>query len=152
MKKTIIGGALAAALLVAAPAQAEMFTYEITWGTPTMYGGIGPEGGWARGGIVEGTFVSTYPDRTVEGTVTCVGQNQPPSAGIFYLTLSCDAVSATGSTAIAYGCNYLGDPGPDTPMGCVGGIRSRGDEPAMGSVTMYWHSDTQANGTGQWYE
>lgn len=59
-----------------------------------------------------------------------------------------------GTSAIAYGCNYLGEPGPDTGLGCVGGIRGRdgGMAGRYGSVTVHWYSQTQATGTGQWCE
>ncbi|MEO1169022.1 MAG: hypothetical protein AAFW97_09970 [Pseudomonadota bacterium] len=156
MRKLIGGGMLAAALCCASAAHAVNFTYDITWGDVAMVGGIGPDGSWGRGGTVSGTYATTFEDGTTSaGTVTCVGMDQPPSAGVFAITLACDATSSEGgTTAIAYGCNYLGERGPDTPLSCVGGIRARDGENAgsVGSVTMHWHSATEAHGTGQWYE
>ncbi len=157
MRKFVGGGLIAAAMLCASAASAENFTYEITWGDVSMVGGIGPDGTWGQGGSVEGTYVTTLADgSTVNGDVRCVGMDQPPSAGVFSLTLACDAVreGATEATTIAYGCNYLGEPGPDTALGCVGGIRYQQDMGALriGSVTMHWNTDTTAHGTGQWYE
>lgn len=158
MWKSMGGGMLAAALCCASAASAENFTYEITWGDVSMVGGIGPDGTWGRGGTVSGTYVTTLADgSTINGAVQCVGMDQPPSAGVFAVTMACDAVrdGATDATAIAYGCNYLGEPGPDTALGCVGGIRSQtGTVGAVrtGSVTMHWHSQNASSGTGQWYE
>ncbi|MGP1352495.1 MAG: hypothetical protein ACTS1Z_04170 [Parasphingopyxis sp.] len=156
--KNLYGAALAAALCCASAANAENFTYEITWGDVNMVGGIGADGTWGRGGSVEGTYVTTLEDdSTVNGAIRCVGMDQAPSATMFAVMLACDAVrdGAADATTIAYGCNYIGDPGPDTPLGCVGGIRFAGGatgEVRRGSVTMHWHSATEAHGTGQWYE
>lgn len=157
MKKFAGGGMIAAALLCASTAHADNFTYEITWGDVTSIGGIGPDGTWGRGGSVDGTYVTTLEDgSTVNGAMTCVGMDQPPSAGIFAIMMACDAVrdGATEATTIAYGCNYLGEPGPDTALGCVGGIRYQEDMGVLrlGSVTMHWNTANTAHGTGQWYE
>ncbi len=154
MRNFVGVGMIAAALLSASAANAENFTYEVTWGDVSMYGGVGPEGTNARGGTVSGTYTTTLGDETFSGNITCVGMDQPPSSGVFALTLACDAVrEGFGTTAIVYGCNYLGERGPDTALGCVGAIRARDGEGAgrMGSVTMHWHSATSASGTGQWY-
>ena len=156
--KTLFGAAVAAAALCCATAaSAENFTYEITWGDVDQIGGIGADGSWGRGGSVEGTYVTTLEDgSTVNGNVRCIGMNQAPSATMFAIMMACDAVreGATDTTTIAYGCNYIGDPGPGTPLGCVGGIRIEPDMGAVrrGAVTMHWHSQTAAHGTGQWYE
>lgn len=156
MKNFVGVGMIAAALLSASAANAENFTYEITWGDVNMVGGIGPDGSWGQGGTVDGTYVTTRADgSTVNGAVTCVGMDQPPSAGVFALTLACTASDGSvDPTTIAYGCNYLGEPGPDTALGCVGGIRTVNGLGVviLGSVTMHWNSATTAHGTGQWYE
>jgi hypothetical protein len=54
---------------------------------------------------------------------------------------------------VIWGCNYLGDPGPQTPLGCVGGIQGTAGEVKgrNGLMTMEWHSTTASRGTGQWY-
>lgn len=157
MKNLVGGGILAAALFCASAAQAENFTYEVTWGDVNMVGGIGADGRWGRGGTVSGTYVTTLADGSaINGTISCVGLDQAPSESVFALTLACDATreGTSEATAIAYGCNYLGEPGPDTGLGCVGGIRyAEGDAaPRLGSVTMHWYSSSGARGTGQWYE
>jgi hypothetical protein len=153
MRKLLGGGLIAAAMLCATGAQAQSFTYEITWGDVAMVGGIGPDGTRGRGGTVSGTYVTTFDDDTTStGTVTCVGMGQAPSANVFDIVLSCDAVDSD-TTALAYGCNYLGAPGPDTALGCVGGMRASDGETEgrVGSVTMHWNTATTATGTGQWY-
>ncbi|NVE95027.1 hypothetical protein [Altererythrobacter lutimaris] len=155
MKKlglTIVAGALA---LASGTAHAQSFTYEVTWEPVESYGGLmGPDGMQYRGGSVDGTYVTTFADgSTSTGTMKCAGTGQP-DGGIFAIHIACTATASDGGTAqIAYGCNYVGEPGPETPLGCVAGIQGKDDEGAYvnGSATMYWYSDTSATGTGQWY-
>lgn len=156
MRHLILTGIAATALLSASAASAQMFTYEITWGEVAMVGGIGPDGSWGRGGTVSGVLTSTYADgQSYTSNLRCVGMDVAPSASVFDVDLACDATDDAGSrTSAAYGCNYLGEPGPETPLGCVGGIRGKAGrmEGRHGAVTMHWYSDTQSRGTGQWYE
>lgn len=136
------------------PALAQSFTHETTWEPVESVGGLsGPEGTRYRGGSVNGTYVTTMNDGTItKGTVRCVGLGQP-EGGIFAIHLSCTAKDDQGSYMLAYGCNYIGKPGPGTPLGCVGGMEGKGGQAdgQSGAVTMHWYSATKAKGTGQWY-
>lgn len=155
MKRTIMMVASAALVFGASSANAQKFTYDVVWQPVENVGGMttpdGPRGG---GGVVEGAYSTTFDDGTTSsGTVKCVGLQQP-DGGIFAIHLSCSIADANGSkSSSVYGCNYLGEPGPGTALGCVGGIQgSDGDSAgANGSLTMHWYSQTNATGTGQWY-
>lgn len=143
-------------MVFASPASAQSFTYEITWQPVERVGGLmGPDGPRYGGGSAEGTYVTTVEDgSTRTGTISCVGVGQP-DGGIFEIHIACTATSSEGpKTSIAYGCNYVGEPGPETPLGCVAGIQSKTEDGsyANGSATMYWYSATSAKGTGQWYD
>ncbi len=67
--------------------------------------------------------------------------------------MTCTTKDNAGTTALIYGCNYMGKPGPQTPLGCVGAIQGKdGDDAGRnGSLTMEWYSATASRGTGQWY-
>lgn len=154
MKKKIIGAAIAATAMLGTPAMAQSFTYDVTWEPVEPYGGLStPDGGQQyRGGAVEGTYVSTDSDgATVNGTVKCVGTGQPP--GIFAIHLACTSTDQQGTYSLAYGCNWLGQPGPETPIGCVGALEATEGQfkGARGGLTMHWYSSEKAVGTGQWY-
>lgn len=102
---------------------------------------------------MRGTYVTTIDDGTVvNGSVTCVGMDQP-DGGIFAIHLTCDASDEQGAYSLVYGCNYLGDPGPNTALGCIGGIEAEGGDAdgQRGGLTMHWYSAEKAVGTGQWY-
>ncbi len=149
---TIIAGALA---LTGTAANAQSFTYEITWEPVESIGGLNrPEGRQYGGGLVNGTYATTFADgSTSTGTVKCVGTGQP-DGGIFAIHIACTATASDGGKAhLAYGCNYIGQPGPETPLGCVAGIQSKVDAGnyVNGSATLHWYSETNATGTGQWY-
>jgi hypothetical protein len=155
MRNCIGFGMLAGALCFASAANAENFTYEVTWGDVDTVGGVGPNGTAAGGGTVSGTYVTTVGGETINGAISCVGMRESPSSSVFDLRLACDATRDGGATtAIVYGCSYLGEPGPGTALGCVGAIRASDgeNEGAMGSVTMHWHAANAATGTGQWYD
>ena len=153
MRKSVIGAAIAASVTLSTPAMAQNFTYDVTWGPVESYGGLSsPDGPQYRGGAVKGTYVSTDSDGTVaNGTVRCVGTRQPP--GIFAIHLACTSQDQQGTYSVAYGCNWLGEPGPETPLGCVGALEATDGElkGTLGSLTMYWYSNEKAVGTGQWY-
>lgn len=139
---------------LATPAMAQSFTHETTWEPVEAVGGLSsPNGTQYAGGSVKGTYVTTMDDGSVtKGTVRCVGLDQP-DGGIFALHLSCTAKDDQGSYMLAYGCNYIGKPGPGTPLGCVGGMEGKGG-PAngrTGAVTMNWYAASKSKGTGQWY-
>ena len=155
MKKLAFAALGAAATLWAAPAMAQSFTYEVTWEPVESVGGITtPDGSQgAGGGTVNGTYETTFDDGSVvNGTVRCVGMRQPPS-GMFAIHLSCTAKDDQGTYSLIYGCNFLGEPGPETPLGCVGGMQAKDGENAgaRGNLTMHWYSDEKSVGTGQWY-
>lgn len=147
---------LASAALVfgAATANAQSFTYEVTWIPVESVGGMmGPDGPQGGGGVVEGTYTTDYSDGTTSsGTVKCVGLQQP-DGGIFDIHMSCSINDDNGKSSSVYGCNYLGKPGPDTALGCVGGLQGKDGSVAgrNGSLTMHWYSETKSTGTGQWY-
>ncbi|WP_340586585.1 hypothetical protein [Erythrobacter alti] len=149
--KTYLAAAAFAALLIAAPAQAQQFTYEVTWGDVEMTGGVGPERSSAAG-VVDGNFTANYEDgRTVEGSMHCVGMDQP-SGSMFDMHMSCEATSETGTTSIVYGCDWRGE-GTNGPLACVGYMEGRGDiEGRAGLLTLDWHSQNASSGTGQWFE
>lgn len=154
MKKRaiLLAGGLA---LSATAAHAETFTFENVWEPVENIGGLtGPDGPQYGGGAVEGTYTATYADGTKDkGSVKCVGLGQPPG-GIFAIHLACTITPASGGKAsAAYGCNFLGKPGPDTPLGCIGGLEGKEGPFAgrRGALTMEWYSETQSRGTGQWY-
>lgn len=155
MKKFAYGVAGAALVLGATAANAQKFTFDVVWEPVDSVGGMatpnGPRGG---GGVVEGAYTTSYDDGSESsGTVRCVGLQQP-DGGIFAIHLSCSiADTPGGSSSAVYGCNYLGEPGPGTALGCVGGIQARDGEleGRNGSLTMHWYSPTNATGTGQWY-
>ena len=147
--------ASAALVLGASTANAQSFTYDVTWEPVDGVGGMmGPDGYQGFGGVVNGTYTTSFSDGTESsGTVKCVGMDQPDN-GLFDIHMSCSISDANGSTSSSvYGCNYLGEPGPDTALGCVGGIQAREGEAAgmNGGLTMHWYSETKASGTGQWY-
>jgi len=147
-------GFAAASLLFSGAAVAQNFTYEVVWEPVEFVGGMdtpdGPQGG---AGIVNGSYTTTYADGSVEkGKARCIGMDQPDN-GLFALHFSCTTNDPSGMASLVYGCNYLGKPGPETPLGCVGGIQGKTGEATgrRGSLTMEWYSETQARGTGQWY-
>ncbi len=114
---------------------------------------VGPDGMQGAAGVVNGSYTTTFQDGSVQkGTVRCVGMDQPDN-GLFDLHLSCSTKDPGGDASLIYGCNWLGDPGQQTPLGCVGAIQGKtGEDKARnGSLTMEWYSTTAARGTGQWY-
>lgn len=144
----------AAAMLFAAPAVAQSFTYDVTWEPVVPYGGIsGPNGQQYSGGAVAGTYETTFDDGSVvNGNVRCVGTRQP-HGGIFAIHLACTAEDEQGTYSLAYGCNWLGEPGPEAPLGCVGSMEAKDGEASgtRGGLTMHWYTDEKSVGTGQWY-
>lgn len=155
MKKLTFFAAATVPLLLTGTAIAQSFTSDVVWEPVETIGGMtGADGSRSGGGgIVDGSYTTTYEDGSVsEGKVRCVGMDQPDN-GLFDLHLSCSTSDGTGTASLVYGCNYLGEPGPDTPLGCVGGIEGMTGDAAerRGSLTMEWYSDTEARGTGQWY-
>lgn len=139
---------------ISAPAMAQSFTYDVTWEPVEAVGGLsGANGTQYGGGSVKGTYVTTQDDGTVsKGTVRCVGMDQP-DGGIFALHLACTSKDDQGSYSLAYGCNYLGKPGPDTALACLGTMDGKGGatDGQRGGLTMHWYSDEKSKGTGQWY-
>lgn len=155
MKTSKILVASAVAVLFTGAANAQSFTYDVIWQKPDFVGGMtGPNGDTVGGaGIVSGTYTTTYDNGSTEkGSVRCIGQDQPDNA-LFDLHFSCSTDDPSGKASFIYGCNYLGKPGPETPLGCVGGIEGKtGDAKGRrGGLTMEWYSDTQARGTGEWW-
>ena len=153
MKNSLISVVIAASMMAGAPAMAQSFTYDVTWEPVEPFGGLSsPDGPQYRGGAVKGTYSSTDSDGTVvNGTVKCVGTRQPP--GIFAIHLACTSTDQQGTYSLAYGCNWLGKPGPDTPLGCVGALEATEGEfkGTRGGLTMHWYSSKKSVGTGQWY-
>lgn len=155
MKKSasiMLAGALA---LSTTSAHAETFTFDITWKPVENIGGMtGPNGTQYGGGTAEGSYTATYSDGSKDsGSVKCVGMDQP-DGGIFAIHLACSVTPANGGKATSvYGCNYIGKPGPDTPLGCVGGLEGKEGQFAgrRGALTMEWYSASKSRGTGQWY-
>lgn len=139
---------------VSSPAMAQSFTFDITWEPVEAVGGMSsPEGPRGGGGTVKGAYVATLDNGSVtNGTVYCVGLDQPDNS-MFAIHLSCNSKDTQGSYANIWGCNFLGKRGPETPLGCVGGIEVKGGEAngQRGVMTMHWYSDEKAKGTGQWY-
>ena len=154
MTKWFAGTAICAAALIGSSAVAQSFTYDIVWEPVESIGGMtGPDGPQYRGGVVSGKYTTTFEDGTVlRGDVRCVGMGQP-DGGIFRIHLTCSFSDGEASGTSVYGCNFLGEPGPDTPLGCVGGIEGKTGDFAgrRGSLTMEWYTDKNARGTGQWY-
>ena len=155
MKKLAFAALGAASMLFATPAMAQSFSYEVTWEPVESIGGItGMDGSQsAGGGTVNGTYVTTFDDGSVvNGTVRCVGMRQP-SNSLFAIHMSCTAKDDQGTYSLIYGCNFLGKPGPETPLGCAGGMQAKDGENAgaRGGLTMHWYSDEKSTGTGQWY-
>lgn len=155
MKRLAIVALGAASVLFAAPAAAQSFTYDVTWEPVENVGGFdGPDGTqYAGGGAVNGTYVTTFDDGSqVSGSVRCVGMRQPQFS-MFAIHLACTTSDEDGTTSLIYGCNFLGKPGPETPLGCVGGIEAKDGEAkgVRGALTMHWYSAEKATGTGQWY-
>jgi len=145
----------AASLLFGGAAIAQNFTYDVVWQPVESIGGMtGPDGQQGGGaGIVNGSYTTTFEDGSVQkGTVRCVGMDQPDNS-LFAIHMSCTTKDTAGTASLVYGCNYLGKPGPETPLGCVGAIQGKdGDEAGRrGSLTMEWYSATASRGTGQWY-
>ena len=153
MKRTLFGAAIVASIMLGTPAMAQSFTYDVTWEPVEPYGGLSsPDGPQYSGGAVKGTYVSTGSDgAVVEGTVKCVGTRQPP--GIFAIHLACTSKDEQGTYSLAYGCNWQGEPGPGTPLGCVGALEATDGEfkGTRGGLTMHWYSSEKSVGTGQWY-
>lgn len=147
--------ASAISLFFGGSAIAQSFTYDVVWKPVESIGGMtGPDGKrGGGGGIVDGAYTTTYEDGSVQkGTVRCVGMQQPDN-GLFDIHMSCTTKDTTGNASVIWGCNYLGAPGPETPLGCVGGIQgTSGDAKGRnGVMTMEWYSATASRGTGQWY-
>jgi hypothetical protein len=154
MKKYAIGIAAATAVLFSGTAMGQSFTYDVTWEPVESVGGMtGPNGPQYGGGVVSGAYVTTFADGTKSsGKVRCVGMDQP-DGGIFAIHLACTTTDTDGTASLVYGCNFLGEPGPDTPLGCIGGIQGKTGESTdrRGGLTMEWYSDIKSRGTGQWY-
>ena len=155
MKINTIITASALSFFICGAAMAQSFTYDVVWKPVENIGGMaGPDG--QRGGaagVVDGSYTTTYEDgSTQKGTVRCVGMDQPDNA-LFDIHMSCTTKAATGDASVVWGCNWLGDPGPQTPLGCVGGIQGTTGETKgrNGLMTMEWYSQTASRGTGQWY-
>ncbi len=144
----------AAAFGMSAPATAQSFTFEVTWEPVQAVGGMtAPEGPRGGGGTVKGTYVAKLDDGTMtKGTVYCVGLDQPDNS-LFAIHLACNSKDTQGSYTQVWGCNFLGKRGPETPLGCVGGLEAKDGERKgrRGAMTMNWYSDEKAIGTGQWY-
>ena len=143
-----------AALLAGGTAHAQSFVYDVTWDPVESIGGLEAEGGpQYQGGSVTGTYTATYADGSEDtGSVKCIGMDQP-DGGVFAIHLTCNVTGREGNATSVYGCNFLGPRGPDTPLGCVGGIQGRTGpfEGRRGGLTMEWYSDEKSRGTGQWY-
>lgn len=154
MSKLILSAAISAAALLTTSATAQSFTYEVTWQPVESIGGMtGSDGPQYSGGVVDGTYVTSYATgESSTGSVRCVGMDQP-DGGIFAIHLACTTTEESGSGSLVYGCNFLGEPGPETPLGCVGGVEGKSGQFAnrRGSLTMEWYSAGQSRGTGQWY-
>lgn len=154
MKIKTILAASAVSFFFGTVAMAQSFTYDVVWQPVESIGGMTtPDGMQGAGGVVDGAYTTTYSDGTVQkGKVRCVGMQQPDGS-LFAIHMSCTATDQTGAASLVYGCNYLGAPGPETPLGCVGGLQgTSGEEKGRrGSMTMEWYSATQSRGTGQWY-
>lgn len=155
MRKLALPLVLGAAMLAGGTAHAQTFVYDVTWGPVESIGGVDDGEGQRNygGGSVEGTYTATYADGTERsGSLKCVGMDQP-DGGIFAIHMTCNATSGETKSTLVYGCNFLGPRGPETPLGCVGGIQGHGGavEGRRGGVTMEWYSETQSRGTGQWY-
>jgi len=155
MRKFHILMTAAATVLLGSSAFAQSFTYDVVWEPVDFVGGMTGSDGQPTGGagIVSGTYATKFSDGTTQkGSVRCIGQDQPDNA-LFDLHFSCTTKDSSGTASLIYGCNYLGKPGPETPLGCVGGIEAMTGEAAKrrGALTMEWYSDTNARGTGQWY-
>ncbi|QUL37571.1 hypothetical protein [Erythrobacter sp. JK5] len=154
MKRLVLSVASATMIIGAVPAHAQSFTYDITWQPVESVGGIdGMDGPQYQGGSVNGTWTTTYEDGSKDsGTLRCVGMDQP-DGGVFAIHLTCNIKGSEGTATSVYGCNFLGPRGPDTPLGCVGGLQGREGPFAdrRGGLTMEWYSDTKSRGTGQWY-
>ncbi len=154
MKFIALSMLAAAAVTAGSAANAQSFTFDVTWEPVENVGGMtGPDGLQYGGGAVSGTYQTTYADGTKSnGTARCVGMDQP-HGGIFAIHLSCTTTEAGGTATEVYGCNYIGKPGPETPLGCVGGIEGKTGTYAgrRGALTMEWYSEKGARGTGQWY-
>lgn len=154
MKSLAMGAAMSASLMLGSAAAAQSFNYEVTWEPVEAVGGMtGVNGNQYGGGVASGTYVTTYTDGTVAtGAVKCVGMDQP-TGSIFAIHLACTTTEAEGKGSLVYGCNFLGERGPETPLGCVGGVEGKEGPLAgrRGALTMEWYSDTKSRGTGQWY-
>lgn len=154
MKKLVSCTIAAALALGASSASAQTFVYEVSWEPLEGVGGMmGPNGYQGYGGTIKGTYTTNYSDGSESsGTVKCVGLRQP-DGGIFAIHMSCSIDDTNGKSSAVYGCNYLGEEGSDTALGCVGGLQGRdGDIEGMnGSLTMHWYAEDKAIGTGQWY-
>lgn len=154
MKKLTFAAGLTASIMLGGTAMAQSFTYEVTWEPVENVGGMmGPNGMQYGGGMVKGTYVTSVSDgTTATGTVQCVGMDQP-DGGIFAIHLACTTKEAAGTGSLVYGCNYLGKPGPETALGCVGGVESKEGpmKGRRGGLTMEWYSAEKSRGTGQWY-
>lgn len=152
IKAVLIIGSMS--FVLGTSAMAQSFTYDVVWQPAETVGGIsGPDGPQGMAGSIKGSYTTKYEDGSAEkGEVSCVGMDQPDN-GLFDIHMSCTATDPTGTSSLLYGCNFLGQPGPDTPLGCVGGFEGKTGETAgrRGGLTMNWYSDTQARGTGQFY-
>lgn len=154
MKKVVLSILTATALTFGSAAYAQSFTFDVVWKPVEAVGGMtGPDGTQYGAGVVNGNYTTTFADGTkTSGSVRCVGMSQPQGS-LFAIHLACTSTEGKDTATEVYGCNYLGKPGPDTPLGCVGGIEGK-TGPYMGrrgALTMEWYSDTGARGTGQWY-
>lgn len=155
MRKLALSVVLGAAMLAGGTAHAQSFVYDVTWDPVENIGGLDGENGQRNygGGSVTGSYTATYADGTeTSGTVKCVGMDQP-DGGVFAIHMTCNVMSEDGNSTSVYGCNFLGPRGPQTPLGCVGGIQARSGEleGRRGGLTMEWYSETKSRGTGQWY-
>lgn len=154
MKKLVPPMVLCAAMLAGTTAHAQSFTYETDWQPVESIGGYTtPDGPEYQGGLVEGTYKTTYEDGSVDaGTVKCVGMDQP-EGGVFEIHMTCNFGGESGTGTIVYGCTFQGPRGPGVPLSCIGAFEATSGEQKgrRGNITMDWYTAEKASGTGQWF-
>jgi hypothetical protein len=67
--------------------------------------------------------------------------------------MSCDAESQSGKISLGMMCLWRGEPGPDTPLSCIGFMTGKEGPVAGrgGMMTMNWTEAGKSHGTGQWW-
>lgn len=146
-KNLAVSGALLA-IVIAAPAAAQSFTFTSEGKPSTVITIPAPDGKSYGAVVLSGAGDTNWVDgKKTKYTYTCVSMSQPPNDTIFQSHMMCDVAAPDGTFAATFGCNNMSA----DEMGCVGGLTGKSGAYAgkRGGVTSHGKGP-KAWGTGQW--